>query len=246
MNPSYRPEIPRAHGIRIGIKQDSYQSAQLLPPQQSPNCSRCTLVQQCDQQRSSDQISWPVRRSIQPITGKVAIEVTRKVSGQTGGKVSQQSVTHDLGQHALEAVADRKLDTRCCTLFCRHEVEADLALGRGAAPLIAADSDDPAGQIFNVALEARCAAELGRNRSKSYADRAIHALRRRHAGQRRAGQAGGNLPDIAKHVEDDIRRIGDREILVESLCGRKVRNGVPAIHLIRRFGLCRDSAALRR
>src|SRR6202045_5563278 len=141
------------------------------------------------------------------MTRKTPIESTRKVGRKAGRKIAHQSVTGDLSQHPLEAVADRKLDPRRRALFGRNEMIADFALGGRPAALVTADSDDPAGTFFKVALDACCTAEVSRNRPKFDADRALHPLGRRFTGQRCAGQAGRNLPDIAQHLEDLMWRI---------------------------------------
>ena len=89
------------------------------------------------------------------------VEIAREVCGQACREIAHQTVTRDLRQHALETVANRKLDTRCGALLDRYELIADFALRRGSAALIAAHSDDPAGQSFEDPLDARGTAKVG-------------------------------------------------------------------------------------
>src|SRR5260370_12700490 len=110
------------------------------------------------------------RRSIRLDARKLPFEVARKVRGQPGCEVADQSLAGDLRQHSPQAVSDRKLDARCGALICRYEAVADLALRGRPAALIAADAQDPARQTLEVTLDARGAAQTRAHPTQSYSD----------------------------------------------------------------------------
>src|ERR1700704_3930855 len=180
MTPSVQKTVPGADGARIvpAVQPFSAQvvfgpsrflpkllSAQVVSAQDALKGPARTRAQQVNQQGHTIQVSCFRRRPIRLDARKLPFEVARKVRGQPGCEVADQSLTGDLRQHSPQAVADRKLDARCGALFRRYEAVADLALrGRPAAP-IAADAPDPARQTLEGTLGARGAAEMRGDRT---------------------------------------------------------------------------------
>src|SRR5580692_11306123 len=57
--------------------------------------------------------------------GQSAIEIAGKFGDDPLGEIANETGAADLGQHALEAIADRKLDARRGALLDRDEAIAD-------------------------------------------------------------------------------------------------------------------------
>src|SRR6267378_4684905 len=248
MTPSVQKTVPGADGARIVpavlpfSAQVVFGPSRFLPKSLSAQHAlkgpARTRAQQANQQGHTIQDMCFRRRSIRLDARKLPFEVARKVRGQPGCEIADQSLAGDLRQHSPQAVSDRKLDARCGALICRYEAIADLALRGRPAALIAADAQDPAGQTPEVTLDARDAAEIRGDRTESYADHASHPRRGRNAGMHTPRKAGGNFRDIAEHVEDPLGRISDREMVLKDLLRRKVRDSHRAAVVGSRLGFC--------
>src|SRR5713101_5773599 len=234
MTPSLQKmTVPGAYGARIVPVTLS------LSGKNAPKRLTRTHTQQAHQQGNTIQVLRFGRRSMRRGARQLPFEVAGKFRGQPGSEVTDQSLPGDLRQHSPQAVADRKLDTRCRALFDRYQMIADLALRGRPAALVAARSDDPTRQIFAVALDTCGTVKIRGDRAELDADHAFHPFRRRHGDERRAGKAGGNLCDIAEHVENPFGRISDREMILKNLHGCEVRNGDRAAVFGAQFGFCR-------
>src|SRR6266852_4833490 len=108
MTPSVQKTVPGADGARI-VPAGLPLSAQLVSPQDALNGPTRTRAQQANQQGHAIQVSRFRRRSIRLDARKLPFEVARKVRGQPGCEVANQSLTGDLRQHSPQAVSDRKL-----------------------------------------------------------------------------------------------------------------------------------------
>src|SRR6266404_2995057 len=159
MTPSVQKDCSRR-----GLSKNRTNSAAIVTPdrpktlsaQDVPKCLTRTRAQQPNQEGNSIEglrSRWLNAR-------KLPFEVARKVRGEPGSEITDQSLTGDLGEHSPQAVADRKLDTRRSALFNRYETIVNLALRGRPAALIAACSDDPTRQVFEVALDTRGATEI--------------------------------------------------------------------------------------
>src|SRR6266852_478286 len=124
MTPSVQKTVPGADGARIvpAVQPFSAQvvfglsryrpkslAAQLVSAQDAPKDPARTRAQQANQQGHAIQVSHARRRSIRLDARKLPFEVARKVRGQPGCEVANQSLTGDLRQHSPQAVSDRKL-----------------------------------------------------------------------------------------------------------------------------------------